>query len=77
MEVWLTTKDNPFDPFEEPDDWRRFDEDHGYFTLSLLARLDRSSDEESEQEQNQGWEDAIDDVMKYIDYGIYEKVTRD
>ena len=37
--VFITTIDNPFDPFEQFEDWNRFDEDHGYFTLSYLERV--------------------------------------
>lgn len=38
-ELYLTTKDNPFSYFDQYDEWLAFDEDKGYFTNCLVARL--------------------------------------
>lgn len=39
-EWWLTTTDNPFDPFTQFDDWYRFDEiEKRYATTGLMARF--------------------------------------
>ena len=38
-ESYLTTKDNPFSYFDQYDEWLAFDEDKGYFTNALVARL--------------------------------------
>lgn len=38
-ELYLTTKDNPFSYFDQYDEWLVFDEDKGYFTNALVARL--------------------------------------
>lgn len=38
IEYWVTTTDNPFDPFTEYDDWYRFDEQKGYHTSGYVAR---------------------------------------
>ncbi len=38
-EFWLTTTDNPYDPFTEFESWLAYDEQTGYFTNGLLARL--------------------------------------
>lgn len=38
-DFWLTTTDNPYDPFIEFESWLAFDEQTGYFTNGLLARL--------------------------------------
>lgn len=38
-ELYLTTKDNPFSYFDQYDEWLAFDEDKGYFTNALVARL--------------------------------------
>ena len=46
----LTTKDNPFDPFEQFDSWLRFDMDKGYNSCSYLARIAKTSDQLTEKE---------------------------
>lgn len=73
----LTTKDNPFDPFDDVDRWRAFDEQKGYYTDSLLARICIMTNEASEEEAETEYARAIDDVMKYCDYGIYKVVERE
>jgi hypothetical protein len=75
-EAMLTTKDNPFDPFDEFDKWNRYDQMNGYNTISLISRLCRTSDDDSPSQIAQEWEEAIDEIMKHVDFGIYEKVTR-
>lgn len=73
----LTTIDNPFDPFDEFDQWKAFDEQKGYNTINLLARICVSSDEASNEEVERDWAKAIDDVMKYCNYGIYKTVQKE
>lgn len=38
-ESYLTTKDNPFSYFKNYDEWLAFDEQKGYYTNNLVARL--------------------------------------
>lgn len=70
----LTTADNPFSPVTEYDDWLSFDEDAGYFTNGLLARVTRSSDELSETDQDLAIEQAIDEIITENRPGFYKKV---
>ena len=35
----LTTSDNPFHPIYDEQNWRRYDEDHGYNTNAYVDRL--------------------------------------
>ena len=49
-EVMLTTFDNPFDPFEQFDEWEAFDEEKGYRSCSLLARIAKTSDQLTEKQ---------------------------
>ena len=72
----LTTIDNPFDPFDQFDSWYRFDMDKGYCSCSYLARIARTSDQFTDQENNQEIERAIDEIIKYDFKNIYKKVTR-
>lgn len=72
----LTTFDNPFDPFEQFSDWFRFDVDHGYYSCSYLARIAKTSDQFSDEENNQEIERAIDEIIKNDFRNIYKKVKR-
>ncbi len=75
-EIRITTKDNPFDPFDEFDNWLRFDEDKGYNTLSYVARLVALSDNLTEQENDEDIDQAIEDIVRFDPMQIYVKVER-
>lgn len=75
-ETWLTTLDNPFDPFEESENWRRFDEDHGYFTNNLMARIVCVDDEMSDDAYNFQVEQAVDELVRFNVLGIYRKAIK-
>lgn len=73
----LTTFDNPFDPFDQFDSWYMFDMDKGYGSASYLARIARTSDQLSEEENDREIERAIDEIIKYDFRNIYKKVKRE
>lgn len=73
----LTTIDNPFDPFMQFDAWYNFDEGKGYHSCSLLARIARTSDRLTEEENSREIERAIDDIIKYDPLCIYKKAKQD
>ncbi len=73
--VMITTTDNPHSPFTEFDEWRRWDEAHGYYTLAYLARVTRSSDELSLSDQELAIEDAINEIAEHNITGMYKVVT--
>ncbi|MDD3288125.1 MAG: hypothetical protein PHX43_03870 [Alphaproteobacteria bacterium] len=75
-EFMLTTIDNPFDPFTQWDEWRRYDEDMGYFTCSYLARIAKTSDDLSEADYNEAVDDAIEEIVKLNINGMYRKTYR-
>ena len=75
--VALTTVDNPFDPFEQFNDWFEFDIEKGYYTCSRLARLTNLSDDMSEAESNKEIERAIDELIKYDVFDVYKKVIKE
>lgn len=62
--VAITTKDNPFDPFDEFADWLAFDHRKGYNTSEYLARIAVTSDELSDEENEREIEAAIDEIIK-------------
>lgn len=76
MPVMLTTIDNPFDPFEEWDDWYAFDEEKGYCTSGLVARITKTSNELSDEDQNDAVNEAIDEIIEMHPDGFYKKVVK-
>lgn len=74
MFVGITTIDNPFDPFEEFDEWYRYDTDKGYNTCAYLDRVSFTADSLSDRENQQELERAIDEIIKYDFRNIYKKI---
>ena len=74
--VMLTTFDNPYDPFTQFDSWFLFDVERGYNSCSYLARIARTSDQFSEEENEIEEERAIDEIIKHDFRNIYKKVTK-
>jgi len=77
MESLLTTIDNPFNPFIEWDNWRRFDEDHKYYTSNYLARIAKVSEELSDVDYNNAIDDAINEILNLNILGIYRRIYKD
>ena len=76
-ECMLTTLDNPFDPFDQYEDWYAYDSRMGYHTPSFLARLVVTSSELSPADTAFAIEMAIDDIIKYDPLDMYKKVSRE
>lgn len=72
----LTTIDNPFDPFEQFDEWLNYDTNKGYNSCAYLDRIARTSDQLSDEENNREIERAIDEIVNLDPIGIYIKVKR-
>lgn len=72
--VSLTTIDNPFDPRTQFNEWLLFDKEKGYNTCEYLARIARTSDQLSEEENDLEVERAIDEIIKYDFLNIYKKL---
>jgi hypothetical protein len=75
-EIMITTADNPFDPFTQFDEWQKFDEEQGYYTCAYLARIAKTSEELSEEDEVLAIQSAIDEIIRLNILGIYKKVTR-
>lgn len=74
MSAMLTTFDNPFNPFENFNEWFRFDTDKGYNSCGFVDRIARTSDALSDEENDREIERAIDEIIKYDFMNIYKKV---
>ena len=61
----VTTEDNEHDYFNDFESWFDFDDKKGYGTCSLLARIARTSDQLSEEENDRAQEEAVDWIIKY------------
>lgn len=70
----LTTFDNPFNPFENFDEWFAFDIQHGYNTCGKLMRIANVENSMSEVEYNNEIERAIDEIIQYDFVELYRKV---
>ena len=77
IEYMLTTKDNPFDPFTEWNEWYAYDLRLGHGTAAYLARVVRTSDELSEVDQYTAIDDAMDEIVSENLNGMFIKVSRD
>lgn len=77
MKTMLTTIDNPFNPFENFDSWFLFDVEKGYNSCAYLARIAKTSDEFTEEEEAEEIERAIDEIIKYDFMNIYVKVKEE
>ena len=76
-ECRLTTFDNPYDPFTQFDSWFLYDVEKGYNSCAYLARIAKTSNEFTEQEEDEEIERAIDEIIKYDFMNIYVKVKED
>lgn len=72
--VLLTTIDNPYNPFDDFDQWYMYDMEKGYDTCGYLSRIARTSDQLSDTENEEEVERAIDEIIKYDFLDIYKRV---
>lgn len=75
-EYMLTTVDNPYDPFTQFDEWYVWDQNAGYCTPGLLARIARLSDEISEADEHIMLQQAINEIVRENVSGVHKKVKR-
>lgn len=58
----LSTRDNPFNPFTQFDDWYRYDEIYGHHSCGMLARFAFTADELTDEENDEIINEAIDEI---------------
>lgn len=76
IEYMLTTKDNPFDPFTQFNEWLSYDIRLGYNTSAFLARIAMVPDDSSEYDQALAIQNAIDEIIEENVSGMWKKVSR-
>ena len=72
----LTTTDNPYSPFTQPDAWYGYDRAMGYHTPEYLARIAKTSSALSDRQNDMIIDDAIDEIVSLNLLGIYRKVKQ-
>ncbi len=72
----LTTIDNPYDPFEQWNEWLAYDTFKGYNTSNYLARVVSLSDELSEEDINLSINTAIEEIIRINPTGLYTKAYK-
>jgi len=74
--VGITTIDNPFDYFEDFNNWFLFDIEKGYYTCNKIARLSKTFEGMSEKEEIEEVERAIDRLVEIDPLDIYKKIYK-
>lgn len=63
-QLWITTEDNPFDPFTQMDRWMNYDYQMGYDTCGKLARLAHCSNNLTQAENDTRINEAVLDLIE-------------
>ena len=81
-EFMLTTVDNPYDPFDNFDEWRLLDikksNEIGFVPCcEYLAKIADLSDEMTQKERNAEIERAIDEIIQFNTMREFKKVSKE
>lgn len=74
VRCFLTTFDNPYSPYEQFEEWYRYDTDHSYNSSGLLMRLAKTSSQFTDNENAYEIEKAIDRIVAADPQNIYKKL---
>lgn len=77
MQLALTTRDNPYDPIEQFVPWFMYDVEKGYNSCAYLARIAKTSDILSDEENDREVEHAIDEIVRLDPMNIYKKIKKE
>lgn len=64
---FLTTSDNPYNPFKDFDKWYAYDEQMGYHTCGLVARFSRTAEGLSDEQNERAIYDAYLEILNMSD----------
>ena len=77
MTCAISTKDNPYNPIKQFDQWLQYDLEKGYNSCSYLSRIALTSDQMSSAEEEEEIERAIDEIIQYDFMNLYIKVKQE
>lgn len=72
----ISTKDNPFDPFDDFEAWLMFDKEKGYNSSERVARLAHFTEDMTEEESDKEFERAMDRLIEIDPFDIFIKIRR-
>ena len=72
----ISTKDNPFDPFDDFNAWLLFDKEKGYDSNERVARLAHITEDMTEEESDKEFERAMDRLIEIDPLDIFIKIRR-
>lgn len=72
----LTTEDNPFSPWTEYEQWRRWDIDRGYNLESYIASLMPMLNESSIEDYEHAWSVAVSSILEQNIFGNLKLVPK-
>lgn len=70
----LSTSDNPYNPHTDWDEWYAWDQAR-YQSLSLLARVIKTSDELPQSLQDEAYDDAVNEIVTENVSGMHIRVA--
>lgn len=77
METALSTIDNPYSPFTQYEDWEAYDLMKGYNTNSYLARIAKTSDSLTDEENEAEIDRAMKEIVELNVLGVHRIVTQE
>lgn len=72
----ITTIDNPYNPFDDFDNWFMYDCDKGYYTCNTLARLINDKNLITEKQKDDERKRAIERLIEIDPLAIYKKIYK-
>lgn len=75
--VMLSTKDNPYNPITNFDEWFAYDMDMGYNSCGLLDRIAKTSDALTDSENFYEIERAIDEIIQFDPTNNFIKIVKE
>lgn len=73
---YLTTIDNPYDPYEQFEQWFAFDTQKGYNSCGLLERIAHTSDELSPEDNRIEINNAVNQIVLNDPTGLFVRVVK-